>query len=59
MARMAILLAALALSACADLALTLPSHETARLMRGCEARPPVAECSPTRGAIVIRFKGKF
>jgi hypothetical protein len=58
-ARLAILLAALALSACADLALILPDHDTAQMMRGCPSRPPVGECSPAAGAIVLRHRWRF
>lgn len=56
---MAILLAALALQACADLALILPSRDTAQLMRGCATRPPVGECSPAAGAVLIRYRTRF
>lgn len=57
MSRLTILLAVLALPACADLA--LPSQDTAMLMRGCEARPPVGDCAVTRGALVIRYRKRF
>lgn len=57
---MAILLAALALlAACADLALILPAHPADQLLRGCENHPPVGECSPAAGAVLIRHTWRF
>jgi len=59
MARLAILLAALALSACADLALILPSRDVAPLFAACSSRPPVGACSPAAGAFLIRYRTRF
>jgi hypothetical protein len=59
MARLAILLAVLALPACADLALILPEHPSDHLLRGCETRPPVGACSPAAGAFLIRHRTRF
>ena len=59
MARLAILLAALALPACADAALIQSGGGTAQLMRGCSTRPPLGECSPAAGAFLIRYRKRF
>lgn len=59
MARVAVLLAALALPGCADVALILPPRPAAPLFAACATRPPVAECSPAAGAVLIRYRTRF
>ena len=48
-----------ALVACAEVALVLPAHPNAQLFFGCEARAPVAECSPSAGAVKINRAWSF